>query len=82
MFLLPFLPAAPLRGLGLEQSFLIFCKHGFYEGEDCPICEHKDGQHDVDYVGEDWDGPEYPCPLCAGYTDAEADEMLSRGEYA
>jgi len=60
------------------------CKHGFFEGEDCPLCEHKDGQHDVEYVGEDWEGSEYPCPLCENpnLSSKEADEILSRGAYA
>ena len=52
------------------------CKHGFFEGEDCPLCEHKDGQHDVEYTGEDWLGPEYPCPMCDGYTEKEANDIL------
>ena len=52
------------------------CRHGFFEGEDCPICEHKDGQHDVEYTGEDWGGPEYPCPLCDGYSEKVANEMV------
>jgi len=52
------------------------CRHGFPEGEECPVCEHTDGQHEEEYVGSEWLGPEYPCPMCDGYTEKEADEIL------
>ena len=52
------------------------CRHGFPEGEECPICEHLDGQHEEEYVGENWLGPEYPCPMCDGYSEAEADKIF------
>ena len=48
------------------------CRHGFDEGEDCPVCEHLDGEHDEEYVGKDWEGAEYPCPLCNGSSEQEA----------
>ena len=54
------------------------CKHGFDEGEDCPVCEHTDGQHEETYVGLDWGGPEYPCPMCDGYSEAEADNIYPK----
>ena len=31
---------------------------------------------DVEYTGEDWGGPEYPCPLCDGYSEKVANEMV------
>ena len=54
------------------------CRHGFPEGEECPLCEHLDGQHEEEYVGEDWLGPEYPCPMCDGYSEAEADNIFAK----
>ena len=57
-----------------EEQGIYTCREGFFEGEDCPICEHEDGQHDSDVVGEDWEGPEFPCPYCEhpNFTNKEA----------
>ena len=41
-----------------EEQGGYLCKHGFIDGEECPICEHADGVHVDDYE------PEYPCPYC------------------
>lgn len=41
-----------------QGNFL--CRHGFVDGDDCPICEHEDGVHAPEMEYE----PEYPCPYC------------------
>ena len=66
------------REMDEEQGAYNVCREGFWEGEDCPICEHEDGQHELDYVGEEWEGPEYPCPYCENpnFTAKEAREWL------
>ena len=54
------------------------CKHGFFEGEDCPICEHIDGQHET----EESEVTEL-CPMCNGSTEQEANEMYrSNNDYS
>jgi len=66
------------REMDEEQGGNNLCREGFWEGEDCPICEHENGEHELDYVGEEWLGPEYPCPYCENpnFTSKEAREWL------
>jgi len=65
-----------MESLRKEEHDYSICRHGFFDGEECPICEHIDGQHEEEYVGGEWLGPEYPCPMCDGYTEKEADAIL------
>ena len=66
------------REMDEEQGGNPICREGFFEGEDCPICEHENGEHELEYVGEGWEGPEYPCPYCdnPNFTSKEAREWL------
>jgi len=61
-----------------EEADSWACRHGFHESEDCPLCEHVNGEHDIEYTGEDWSGPEYTCPLCANpeLNDRDATNIL------
>ena len=70
-----------------EEQGIYTCREGFFEGEDCPICEHEDGQHDLNvmdsngypvaYVDKEWAG-EYPCPYCENpsFTSQQARDWL------
>lgn len=61
-----------------EEQGIYTCREGFFEGEECPICEHENGEHELDYVGEEWEGSEHPCPYCENpnFTSKEAREWL------
>ena len=43
-----------------REQGIYLCKHGFVDGEECPLCEHVDGAHAEELEYE----PEYPCPYC------------------
>lgn len=66
------------REMDEEEGKHNVCREGFWEGEECPICEHENGDHNLEIVGEEWEGPEYPCPYCENpnFTSKEAREWL------
>ena len=58
------------------------CSHGLYEGEDCPLCEHGNGDHTEEWKIEVEDGiwtPEFDCLLCENptLTNQEATEEFT-----
>ena len=66
------------REIDTENGSYNVCREGFWDGEECPICEHDNGEHNLEVVGEEWEGPEYPCPYCENpnFTAKEAREWL------
>ena len=66
------------REIDTENGSYNVCREGFWDGEECPICEHDNGEHNLEVVGEEWEGPEYPCPYCENpnFTAKESREWL------